>query len=50
MEIDKIPDLLKVIGEKSPEEIITSFKNSAEEWLNGSRQDDDMTFVVFKVK
>ena len=47
---DKIPDLLKVIGDKSPEEIIASFKNSAEEWLNGSRQDDDMTFVVFKVK
>jgi serine phosphatase RsbU (regulator of sigma subunit)/tetratricopeptide (TPR) repeat protein len=47
---DKIPGLLKVIGDKSPEEIIASFKNSAEEWLNGSRQDDDMTFVVFKVK
>ena len=47
---DKIPDLLKVIADKSPEEIITGFKNAAEEWLNGSRQDDDMTFVVFKVK
>lgn len=47
---DKIPDLLKVIGDKSPEEIIASFKNAAEEWLNGNRQDDDMTFVVFKVK
>jgi len=47
---DKIPDLLKEIGDKSREEIIASFKNSAEEWLNGNRQDDDMTFVVFKVK
>jgi serine phosphatase RsbU (regulator of sigma subunit)/tetratricopeptide (TPR) repeat protein len=47
---DKIPDLLKVIGDKSPEHIIASFKNTAEDWLNGSRQDDDMTFVVFKVK
>ncbi len=47
---DKIPDLLKVIGDRSPEEIISSFKNSAEDWLNGSKQEDDMTFVVFKVK
>lgn len=47
---DKIPDLLAEVGDSSPEEIIAEFKNSAEQWLNGNKQDDDMTFVVFKVK
>lgn len=47
---DKIPDLLAEVGDSSPEEIIAEFKNSAELWLNGNKQDDDMTFVVFKVK
>lgn len=47
---DKIPELLAEVGDSSPEEIIAEFKNSAEHWLNGNKQDDDMTFVVFKVK
>jgi len=47
---ERIPELLKESGKKSPEEIIKHFTDTASEWLNGTRQQDDMTFVVFKVK
>lgn len=47
---EKIPGLLKEAGNKSPEEIINHFTAVASEWLNGTRQQDDMTFVVLKVK
>jgi serine phosphatase RsbU (regulator of sigma subunit)/tetratricopeptide (TPR) repeat protein len=46
----KVPQLLKEAGKKSPEEIIKHFTNTASQWLNGTKQQDDMTFVVFKVK
>lgn len=45
-----IPKLLQDAGEKSPDEIITHFRKTAEEWLDGTKQHDDMTFVVLKVK
>jgi serine phosphatase RsbU (regulator of sigma subunit) len=35
---------------ESPEKIIEHFTLSAQQWLNGSKQQDDMTFIVFKVK
>lgn len=45
-----IPKLLQDAGEKSPGEIINHFRKTAEEWLDGTKQHDDMTFVVLKVK
>lgn len=45
-----IPKLLQDAGEKSPDEIINHFRKTAEEWLDGTKQHDDMTFVVLKVK
>lgn len=45
-----IPKLLKESGEKSPDEIINHFRKTADEWLDGTKQHDDMTFVVLKVK
>lgn len=45
-----IPKLLQDAGEKSPDEIIYHFRKTAEEWLDGTKQHDDMTFVVIKVK
>lgn len=45
-----IPKLLQDTGEKSTGEIIAHFRKTAEEWLDGTKQHDDMTFVVLKVK
>lgn len=38
------------VGEKDPEEIVTHLKNSASKWVNGNAPDDDITFVVIRVK
>ncbi len=38
------------VGEKEPEEIVNHLKNSASLWSNGKAPDDDVTFVVIKVK
>lgn len=45
-----IPKLLRESGEKSPDEIINHFRKTADDWLDGTKQHDDMTFVVLKVK
>ena len=41
--------LLKIANDK-PEEIIKYFKNFCSEWVNDKDPDDDVTFVVIKVK
>jgi ligand-binding sensor domain-containing protein/serine phosphatase RsbU (regulator of sigma subunit) len=38
------------MGNNKPEEIIKYFKNFGSEWVNGKDPDDDVTFVVIKVK
>jgi len=38
------------VGEKEPEEIVDHLKNSASQWVNEKDPDDDITFVVIKVK
>ena len=38
------------VGEKEPEEIVNHLKNSASQWVNGKAPDDDVTFVVLKMK
>ncbi len=38
------------VAEKSPEEIIEHLKNSGSDWINGREPDDDVTFVVIKMK
>jgi serine phosphatase RsbU (regulator of sigma subunit)/tetratricopeptide (TPR) repeat protein len=47
---EKIPGLLKEVGSKNSDQIIKHFKDTASKWLNGNKQQDDMTFIVFKVK
>jgi sigma-B regulation protein RsbU (phosphoserine phosphatase) len=47
---DRVKTELKIIGKKSPQEIVAHFEQSANEWLNGHEQDDDVTFVVIKIK
>ena len=43
-------NLFEDIAEKNPEEIITDLKNTGSNWLNDKEPDDDVTFVVIKVK
>jgi serine phosphatase RsbU (regulator of sigma subunit) len=38
------------VGEKEPEKIVEHLKDSASQWVNGKDPDDDVTFVVIKVK
>jgi len=47
---DRIITEFKLVGEKEPEEIVEHLKNSASQWVNGKDPDDDVTFVVIKVK
>lgn len=43
-------ELFGSIAHKSSSEIINELKNTALQWLDGSEPDDDVTFVVIKVK
>jgi len=47
---EKVKSEFLTIAEKSPNEIIDSLKNSASQWVNSKDPDDDVTFVVIKVK
>jgi len=38
------------IAENTPEDIIKSLVKKADEWMNGTAQADDITFVVIRVK
>jgi serine phosphatase RsbU (regulator of sigma subunit) len=42
--------LFEEVTDKSPQEIINHLVNSGDAWANGRAQDDDVTFVVLKVK
>ncbi len=46
----RVKDLLSVIGSNSPEEIVNALCLAGEEWADGRAQEDDVTFVVVKVK
>ena len=47
---DRVKTELRKVGKTSPQKIVEHFKESANEWLNGYEQDDDVTFVVIKIK
>jgi serine phosphatase RsbU (regulator of sigma subunit)/coenzyme F420-reducing hydrogenase delta subunit len=47
---DRIKTEFLSVGEKEPEEIVNHLKNSASKWVDGKEPDDDVTFVVIKVK
>jgi serine phosphatase RsbU (regulator of sigma subunit)/ligand-binding sensor domain-containing protein len=46
----RIKEVFEKSAEKEPEEIINYFKNESSKWTNGKDPDDDVTFVVIKVK
>ena len=43
-------ELFREVAERSPEEVCQHLAQSGEEWAAGRPQDDDITFVVLKVK
>jgi len=47
---DNVIRKFEEVVKDSPEKIIEHFSSSARQWLNGGKQQDDITFVVFKVK
>ncbi len=47
---EQVTTLFSEAINESPEKIIKHFTNSASKWLNGNKQQDDMTFIVFKMK
>ncbi|KAA3614838.1 MAG: hypothetical protein D8M58_10310 [Calditrichaeota bacterium] len=46
----RIHDLFLEVAENSSEEIIERLKNNGKSWVNDEAPDDDVTFVVIKVK
>ncbi|HYP50223.1 MAG TPA: SpoIIE family protein phosphatase, partial [Pyrinomonadaceae bacterium] len=47
---DKAPSILKEIAHATPQEVVNHFIETGEAWAGGRAQDDDVTFVVLKVK
>jgi len=47
---DKVTTEYEKVAGKNPEEIINHLKNVGTKWVNGNDPDDDVTFVVVKVK
>jgi serine phosphatase RsbU (regulator of sigma subunit) len=38
------------VADKEPEDIVSYLKNEGSSWVNNQAPDDDVTFVVIKVK
>lgn len=47
---ERIAELYQRVAQKGPEEIIQELNNAGSDWTNDGGIDDDMTFVVIKVK
>jgi serine phosphatase RsbU (regulator of sigma subunit) len=50
MDYDRIKEIIKDVGDKSPREIIDHLSKAGDTWANGRPQDDDVTFVILQVK
>ncbi len=47
---NRIKDQFRYLSHKSANEIIDELKNTASQWLNGAEPDDDISFVVIKIR
>jgi serine phosphatase RsbU (regulator of sigma subunit) len=47
---NRVKEAFAKAAEKEPEEIINYFKNESSNWVNSKDPDDDVTFVVIKIK
>jgi len=50
LDYPRVKEIFKEAAERSPDEIIAHLNEAGERWSNGRAQDDDITFVVLKVK
>ena len=50
LDYPRVKEIFKEAAEKSADEIIADLNQAGEKWTNGRAQDDDITFVVLKVK
>ncbi|MGH9840352.1 MAG: SpoIIE family protein phosphatase [Blastocatellia bacterium] len=50
LDYSRAGELLAEVAGQSPQTIIERFVEAGEQWANGRPQDDDVTFVVIKVK
>ncbi|HYE74164.1 MAG TPA: GAF domain-containing SpoIIE family protein phosphatase, partial [Blastocatellia bacterium] len=46
----RIREVLRVSAKASPQEVIAALVKAGDDWANGRPQDDDMTFVIIKVR
>lgn len=46
---DRVPNILAEYAGESPGEILKQYREQAQSWLNGSLQQDDITFVALKM-
>jgi serine phosphatase RsbU (regulator of sigma subunit) len=46
----RVKEEFKSVADKTPNDVVEYLKTSASEWANGIEPDDDVTFVVIKVK
>lgn len=47
---ERAKDLFQSVVEKSPQEVIAHLNRAGETWANGRTQQDDVTFVMIKIK
>jgi serine phosphatase RsbU (regulator of sigma subunit) len=46
----RVRNLFEEVAGESPEDIITKLKNAGSDWVKDADPDDDVTFVIIKVK
>ena len=47
---DRVKTTCSEVADRSSEKIIEHLKNTASEWIDGKDPDDDVTFVVLKMR
>ncbi len=50
LDYPRVKDIFKEAAESSVDEIVSHLFKAGEKWSNGRPQDDDISFVVLKVK
>jgi len=50
LDYPQVKQIFADTAEKSPQDILSQLKKSIEQWSNGRPQNDDITFIILKVK
>jgi serine phosphatase RsbU (regulator of sigma subunit) len=50
LDYDRAAELFSEVARLAPDDIIANLRRHADEWSNGRPPDDDMTFVVLKLR